>query len=91
MSIQVLVAANFIQTTRDLLVASTTCTVILSGMMAIRISKEKLIQLVRESKQKEFVVVQGREGSYAVVPVTSVKKLLSEREWLAMALGSGSA
>ena len=35
----------------------------------IRISKEKLIQLVRESKQKEFVVVQGRDGSYVVVPV----------------------
>lgn len=39
----------------------------------IRISKEKLIQLVRESKQKEFVVVQGHDGAYVVVPVSSVK------------------
>ena len=34
----------------------------------IRISKEKLIQLVRESKLKEFVVVQGKDGAYVVVP-----------------------
>lgn len=39
----------------------------------IRISKEKLIQLVRESRQKDFVVVQGKDGSYVVVQVpTSV-------------------
>lgn len=39
----------------------------------IRISKEKLIQLVRESKQRDFVVVQGKDGAYVVVPVSSVK------------------
>jgi hypothetical protein len=40
----------------------------------IRISKEKLIQLMRESKQKEFVVVRGRDGSYVVVPLALAKR-----------------
>ena len=39
----------------------------------IRISKEKLIQLVRESRQKDFVVVQGKDGAYVVVSVPTTR------------------
>lgn len=40
----------------------------------ISISKEKLIQLIRDAKQKQFVVVQGRDGSYVVIPTPTMKR-----------------
>jgi cytidylate kinase len=40
----------------------------------ISISKEKLIQLIRDIKQKKFVVVQGRDGSYVVIPTATTKR-----------------
>lgn len=39
----------------------------------VTIPKEKLIQLLRGIKQQQFVVVQGRNGSYVIVPVAAVK------------------
>jgi hypothetical protein len=37
----------------------------------ISISKERLIRLIRDAKQQQFIVVQNRDTVFAIVPVTT--------------------
>ena len=45
----------------------------LAERTGITISKEKLIQVIRDAARQQFAVAQGQNSSYVIVPVVPKK------------------